>query len=61
MQGGLNRKRIDVLINIMTGWGGRDRTCVSRDQNPMPYHLATPQLARLSLVDAGLCRLQQTH
>jgi len=23
--------------------------------------LATPQLARLSLVDAGLCRLQQTH
>ncbi|SVA77912.1 uncharacterized protein METZ01_LOCUS130766, partial [marine metagenome] len=35
MQGGLNRKRVDVLINIMTGWGGRDRTCESRDQNPM--------------------------
>ncbi|SVB06902.1 uncharacterized protein METZ01_LOCUS159756, partial [marine metagenome] len=27
-----------------TGWGGRDRTCESRDQNPMPYHLATPQI-----------------
>ena len=25
------------------GWGGRDRTCESRDQNPLPYHLATPQ------------------
>ena len=25
------------------GWGGRIRTCESRDQNPMPYRLATPQ------------------
>jgi hypothetical protein len=25
------------------GWGGRIRTCGTRDQNPMPYHLATPQ------------------
>ncbi len=29
-------------FNIQTGWGGRDRTFVSRDQNPLPYHLATP-------------------
>ena len=26
------------------GWGGRIRTCECRDQNPVPYHLATPQL-----------------
>ena len=25
------------------GWGGRIRTCECRDQNPVPYHLATPQ------------------
>src|SRR3989338_9005268 len=27
----------------LTGWGGRDRTYECRNQNPMPYHLATPQ------------------
>ena len=26
-----------------TGWGGRIRTSEWRDQNPLPYHLATPQ------------------
>lgn len=30
-------KRLD------TGWGGRDRTYECRNQNPVPYHLATPQ------------------
>src|ERR1700676_4148726 len=25
------------------GWGGRIRTSEWRDQNPLPYHLATPQ------------------
>lgn len=25
------------------GWGGRIRTYGTRDQNPLPYHLATPQ------------------
>ena len=25
------------------GWGGRTRTHEWRDQNPLPYHLATPQ------------------
>jgi hypothetical protein len=24
------------------GWGGRIRTSVWRNQNPLPYHLATP-------------------
>ena len=27
----------------MNGWGGRIRTCACRDQNPVPYRLATPQ------------------
>ena len=26
------------------GWGDRIRTCACRDQNPVPYRLATPQL-----------------
>ncbi len=26
-----------------SGWGGRDRTYECRNQNPVPYHLATPQ------------------
>ena len=28
---------------ILYGWGGRIRTSEWRDQNPLPYHLATPQ------------------
>src|SRR3990167_887024 len=28
---------------LNTGWGGRDRTYECRNQNPVPYHLATPQ------------------
>src|ERR1700726_4415906 len=27
----------------LAGWGGRIRTSEWRDQNPLPYHLATPQ------------------
>ena len=29
----------------MPGWGGRDRTSEWRNQNPLPYRLATPQQA----------------
>ena len=32
-----------LKINNIIGWGGRIRTYGTRDQNPMPYHLATPQ------------------
>ena len=31
-------------MELKTGWGGRDRTYECRNQNPVPYHLATPQL-----------------
>ena len=30
------------LPNIVLGWGGWIRTNASRDQNPLPYRLATP-------------------
>src|ERR1700731_1317365 len=28
---------------LITGWGGRIRTSAWRNQNPLPYRLATPQ------------------
>ena len=31
-----------------SGWGGRDRTFECRNQNPVPYHLATPQRKTVS-------------
>src|SRR6185312_2864386 len=31
------------LSHKLNGWGGWIRTNVWRDQNPLPYHLATPQ------------------
>ncbi len=40
----------DILTNWkratetgLVGWGGRIRTSEWRNQNPLPYHLATPQ------------------
>src|SRR5476649_913721 len=30
----------------LVGWGGRDRTFECWNQNPVPYHLATPQQVR---------------
>ena len=38
MGGGLRR------LDNTGGWGGRDRTSEWRNQNPLPYRLATPQL-----------------
>ncbi len=39
MGGGLRR------LDNTGGWGGRDRTSEWRNQNPLPYRLATPQWA----------------
>ena len=33
-------------VNRLIGWGGRTRTSEWRNQNPLPYHLATPQKLR---------------
>jgi hypothetical protein len=33
--------------NLDRGWDGRIRTCECRDQNPVPYHLATSHHNRL--------------
>src|SRR5262249_31244443 len=32
-----------LICHVGIGWGGRIRTSEWRDQNPLPYHLATPQ------------------
>ena len=34
---------IVAKVDEMVGWGGRDRTSECRNQNPVPYRLATPQ------------------
>ena len=33
------------------GWGGRIRTSAWRNQNPLPYRLATPQRCALNIVN----------
>src|SRR6185437_7483341 len=43
------------LSHKLDGWGGWIRTNVWRDQNPLPYHLATPQhVQALQTACAGL-------
>jgi hypothetical protein len=37
------------------GWGGRIRTSAWRNQNPLPYHLATPHQGRLTSRTATAC------
>ena len=39
-----------AIDNYEVGWGGRIRTSEWRDQNPLPYHLATPQRLKIELV-----------
>ena len=34
-----------MVFQDWSGWGGRDRTFECWNQNPVPYHLATPQQA----------------
>ena len=48
---GLSLRHPAVFATDDNGWGGRIRTCESRDQNPMPYRLATPQWNRSSGFD----------
>ena len=38
------------------GWGGRIRTSAWGNQNPLPYHLATPQQSQARHPEAGLGR-----
>ena len=37
------RKARCARVTWTAGWGGRDRTFECWNQNPVPYHLATPQ------------------
>jgi hypothetical protein len=42
--GGEAKLKMIVFIGVDgIGWGGRIRTSVWRNQNPLPYRLATPQ------------------
>jgi hypothetical protein len=36
---------ISCCLMPFAGWGGRTRTSEWRNQNPLPYHLATPHQA----------------
>src|ERR1700755_1489650 len=47
MGGGLRR------LDNTGGWGGRDRTSEWRNQNPLPYRLATPQQRRPERGESG--------
>src|ERR1700691_5045361 len=38
-----NFELVDCFCPAFFGWGGRIRTSVWWNQNPLPYHLATPQ------------------
>ncbi len=40
---GAGRASGALSCSMSIGWGGRDRTYECRNQNPVPYHLATPQ------------------
>src|SRR3954469_8855574 len=35
---------VQLPTAALPGWGGRIRTSAWGNQNPLPYHLATPQL-----------------
>jgi hypothetical protein len=52
----LRLPRTASLSAVLPGWGGRIRTSVWWNQNPLPYHLATPQRPGRTGV-----RLQQIH
>ena len=38
-----------IEMEFIGGWGARDRTWECRNQNPVPYRLATPQYETLPL------------
>jgi hypothetical protein len=41
--GSFATKRQTLNLPTLAGWGARIRTWEWRNQNPLPYHLATPQ------------------
>ena len=48
----MNNKK-EKVTEHNKNWGGRIRTYESRDQNPMPYRLATPQWLSRPFIKAG--------
>ena len=39
------------MYDFINGWGDRIRTYGTRDQNPLPYRLATPQHDRCNILE----------
>src|SRR5271157_1821823 len=48
-----------IINNLVDGWGARIRTWEWRNQNPLPYHLATPHQDRSDAAPGG-CLLHLT-
>src|SRR4051794_23614100 len=46
----MKQRKGDLKSNI-NGWGGRDRTSEWRNQNPLPYRLATPHQATQGMTE----------
>ncbi len=61
----LNRTQEEAVKNgsecIINGWGGRIRTHEWRDQNPLPYRLATPQSNRTNLETNCITRVSKAE
>src|SRR5260221_6611627 len=50
LPGFLPRRAENAQTPRLLGWGGRNRTSVWRNQNPLPYRLATPHRRDCSIV-----------
>src|ERR1700716_4284451 len=53
-RGFLTLLRVKSPVARLAGWGGRIRTSAWWNQNPLPYHLATPQQAGRKAAGVGL-------
>src|SRR3954449_6558549 len=51
----MKQRKGDLKSNI-NGWGGRDRTSEWRNQNPLPYRLATPQQGHRDPAEHPACK-----
>src|SRR5277367_5003466 len=49
--------RLEIPV-YLAGWGGRIRTSEWRDQNPLPYHLATPQLGKTKIDELAFAQVR---
>src|SRR5579883_2117772 len=53
------RRRLSIHVEPAAGWGARIRTWEWRNQNPLPYRLATPQAGGNIVACAVLSKVQR--